>query len=96
MISKNLFFIIIFIHFFQYVTGSILTIFHFLGGNTDLRGFDKRFSRDLREKMPEHSPIINVRIDACGDHSWNTAYGAYTVPIPIPYGKYLLATYPIK
>ena len=39
--------------------------------------------------MPEHSPIINVRIDACGDHSWNTAYGAYTVPIPIPYGKYL-------
>ena len=68
--------------------------FHFfLGGNTDLRGFDKRFSRDLREKMPEHSPIINVRIDACGDHSWNTAYGAYTVPIPIPYGKYLLFSY---
>ena len=44
--------------------------------------------------MPEHSPIINVRIDACGDHSWNTAYGAYTVPIPIPYGKYLLLLNP--
>ena len=37
--------------------------------------------------MPEHSPIINVRVDTCGDHSWNTAYGAYTVPVPIPYGK---------
>jgi len=59
------------------------------GGNTDLRGFDKRFSRDLREKMPEHSPIINVRTDTCGDHSWNTAYGAYTVPVPIPYENIL-------
>jgi hypothetical protein len=66
---------------------NIVGFYFFLGGNTDLRGFDKRFSRDLREKMPEHSPIINVRIDTCGDHSWNTAYGAYTVPIPIPYGK---------
>ena len=68
----------------------------FLGGNTDLHGFEQRFSRDLREKMPEHSPIINVRIDTCGDHSWNTAYGAYTVPIPIPYGNYLLTTLPLN
>jgi len=30
-----------------------------------------------------------VRIDACGDHSWNTAYGAYTVPVPIPYENIL-------
>lgn len=58
------------------------------GGNTDLRGFDKRFSRDLRELMPEHSPIINVRTDPSGNHSWNTAYGSYAVPVPIPYGIY--------
>ena len=31
MISKNLFFIIIFIYFFQYVTGRILKFFHFWG-----------------------------------------------------------------
>ena len=34
---------------------------YFTGGNTELRGFDQRFSRDLRELMPGHSPIINVR-----------------------------------
>ena len=54
-----------------------------------MRGFDKRFSRDLRELMPEHSPIINVRTDPSGNHSWNTAYGAYAVPIPMPYGNHL-------
>ena len=59
----------------------------FLGGNTDLRGFDKRFSRDLRELLPEHSPIINVRNEPTGNHSWNTALGAYSAPVPIPYGK---------
>ena len=59
-----------------------------LGGNTDLRGFDKRFSRDLRELLPEHSPIINVRNEPTGNHSWNTALGAYAAPVPIPYGKF--------
>ena len=58
-----------------------------LGGNSDLRGFDKRFSRDLRELLPEHSPIINVRNEPTGNHSWNTALGAYSAPVPIPYGK---------
>jgi len=55
------------------------------GGNTDLRGFDQRFSRDLRELIPEHSPIINVRNSPNGNHSWNTVIGANSVPVPVPY-----------
>ncbi len=59
----------------------------FSGGNTDLNGFVQRFSSDLRELLPEHSPIINVCPYPTGNHSWNTVMGANAVPIPMPYGK---------
>ena len=50
-------------------------------------GFAQRFSSDLRELLPEHSPIINVCPFPTGNHSWNTVMGANTVQVPIPYGK---------
>ena len=56
------------------------------GGNTDLQGFAQRFSSDLRELLPEHSPIINVCPFPTGNHSWNTVMGANAVQVPIPYG----------
>ena len=59
----------------------------FSGGNTDLRGFEQRFSRDLRELLPEHSPIINVRSYPGGTKSINAVMGAHAVPVPIPYGN---------
>lgn len=57
-----------------------------LGGNTDLQGFEMRFSSDLRELLPEHSTIINVCRYATGNHSWNTVMGANAVNVPNPYG----------
>ena len=30
------------------------------GGNSDLQGFLPRLSSDLRERIPEHSALINV------------------------------------
>jgi hypothetical protein len=58
------------------------------GGNTDLQGFSHRFSSDLRELMPEHSPIINVCPFPTGNHSWNTVMGANAVKVPAPYGTH--------
>ena len=49
--------------------------------------FAQRFSSDLRELLPEHSPIINVCPFPTGNHSWNTVMGANAVQVPIPYGK---------
>ena len=60
------------------------------GGNTDLQGFAQRFSSDLRELLPEHSPIINVCPFPTGNHSWNTVMGANAVQVPIPYGKWIV------
>ncbi|XP_046491430.1 actin-related protein 2-like [Neodiprion pinetum] len=52
------------------------------GGNTDLAGFDLRLSKDLRELLPEHSPILEVR--SCpGTHSWNVAMGSTYVPLAV-------------
>ena len=70
-----------------YSINMINDIHVFVGGNTDLRGFEQRFSRDLRELLPEHSPIINVRSYPGGTKSINAVMGAHAVPVPIPYGK---------
>merc|ERR1712029_275694 len=59
------------------------------GGNTDLQGFAQRFASDLREKLPEHSPIIDVRPYPTGNHSWNTVMGANAVKTPAPYDTLL-------
>lgn len=56
------------------------------GGNTDLAGFELRLSKDLRELLPEHSPILEVR--SCpGTHSWNVAMGSTYVPLAVHPGK---------
>ena len=55
------------------------------GGNTDLQGFNARLSSDLREKLPEHSNIINIFAYPTGNHSWNTAMGANMIQAPRPY-----------
>eukprot|EP00096_Caligus_rogercresseyi_P012543 TRINITY_DN5293_c0_g1_i1.p1 TRINITY_DN5293_c0_g1~~TRINITY_DN5293_c0_g1_i1.p1 ORF type:complete len:431 (-),score=63.29 TRINITY_DN5293_c0_g1_i1:8-1135(-) len=57
------------------------------GGNAGLEGFVQRLSRDLREALPEHGPIINVRLFPSGNHSWNTVMGANGVKIPSHYDK---------
>ncbi|XP_076668558.1 uncharacterized protein LOC143369043 isoform X2 [Andrena cerasifolii] len=50
------------------------------GGNTDLSGFELRLAKDLRELLPEHSNILEVR--SCpGTHSWNVAMGSTYVPL---------------
>ena len=58
-----------------------------LGGNTDLQGFSHRLSSDLRELMPEHSPIINVEVFPGGNQSWTAVMGANAVRLPTPYGE---------
>ena len=68
----------------------------FLGGNTDLQGFCRRFSSDLRDLMPEHSTVINVCPYPLGNHSWNTVMGANAVKVPPPYGTNYHATPEIK
>lgn len=55
------------------------------GGNTDLQGFSARLSSDLRDKLPEHSNIINICSFPTGNHSWNTAMGANMIQAPQPY-----------
>ncbi|XP_071746572.1 actin, macronuclear isoform X1 [Lepeophtheirus salmonis] len=55
------------------------------GGNAGLEGFVQRLSSDLREILPEHAPIINVRLFPSGNHSWNTVMGANGVRIPQDY-----------
>ncbi len=64
----------------------MLSCTYLLGGNTDLQGFGKRLSSDLRALMPEHAPIVNVYPFPTGNHSWNTVMGANTVKVPPPYG----------
>jgi len=59
------------------------------GGNTDLQGFSQRFASDLRELLPEHSPIIDVKPYPTGNHSWNTVMGANAVHAPAPYDTLL-------
>ncbi|CAB4068765.1 unnamed protein product [Lepeophtheirus salmonis] len=51
----------------------------------DLKVFVQRLSSDLREILPEHAPIINVRLFPSGNHSWNTVMGANGVRIPQDY-----------
>merc|ERR1712039_425676 len=59
------------------------------GGNTDLQGFPARLSCDLREALPEHAAIINVRPYPTGNHSWNTAMGANMAKVPPKYDDVL-------
>ncbi|XP_043527377.1 uncharacterized protein LOC122537838 [Frieseomelitta varia] len=52
------------------------------GGNTHLSGFGLRLTKDLRELLPEHSKILEVR--SCpGTHSWNVAMGSTYVPLAV-------------
>ncbi|XP_015584746.1 actin-related protein 6 [Cephus cinctus] len=52
------------------------------GGNTDLSGFELRLTKDLRELLPEHSGILEVK--SCpGTHSWNVAMGSTYVPLAV-------------
>ena len=44
-------------------------------------------SSDLRELMPEHSPIINVEVFPGGNQSWTAVMGANAVRLPTPYGE---------
>ena len=59
------------------------------GGNTDLQGFVPRLSSDLREALPEHAAIINVRTNPSGNHSWNSAMGAMAAKVPNKYDDIL-------
>lgn len=59
------------------------------GGNTHLSGFGLRLTKDLRELLPEHSKILEVR--SCpGTHSWNVAMGSTYVPLAVHPGKYIV------
>lgn len=52
------------------------------GGNTDLSGFKSRLTKDLRELLPEHSGILDVR--SCpGTRSWNVAMGSTYVSLAV-------------
>ncbi|KAK2578044.1 hypothetical protein KPH14_008461 [Odynerus spinipes] len=52
------------------------------GGNTDLSGFKSRLTKDLRELLPEHSGILEVR--SCpGTSSWNVAMGSTYVSLAV-------------
>jgi len=55
------------------------------GGNSDLQGFMARLSCDLRERIPEHSAVINISSFPSGNHSWNTAMGANMIKVAPPY-----------
>jgi len=55
------------------------------GGNSDLQGLMGRLSSDLRDRLPEHSSLINISSFPTGNHSWNTAMGANMVKVPPPY-----------
>lgn len=55
------------------------------GGNSDLQGFLARLSSDLRDRIPEHSSLINVSSFPTGNHSWNTAMGANMIKVPPTY-----------
>lgn len=57
------------------------------GGNTDLSGFALRLRKDLREILPEHSAIVEVR--SCpGTHSWNVAMGSTYVSLAVHPGEF--------
>lgn len=52
------------------------------GGNTDLSGFGLRLTKDLRDILPQHSDILEVK--SCpGTHSWNVAMGSTYVPLAV-------------
>ncbi|XP_012280608.1 actin-related protein 6-like [Orussus abietinus] len=52
------------------------------GGNTDLSGFELRLTKDLKELLPEHSGILEVK--SCpGPHSWHVAVGSTYVPLAV-------------
>jgi len=59
------------------------------GGNSDLQGFLARLSSDLRDRIPEHSSLINVSSFPTGNHSWNTAMGANMIKVPPTYESIL-------
>ena len=68
------------------VIGDCLSHILLTGGNTDLLGFALRLRKDLREILPEHSPIIEVR--SCpGTHSWNVAMGSTYVSLAVHPGE---------